>query len=96
MVVTRAVLDRFSIKGEKSLCEFGDFESKTAISALANYIINADPKNFQPMKINFGIFDPLSEEERQKYCVSNKRSERRLGFSKRALDLMSQYFDKNN
>ena len=96
MVVTRAVLDRFSIKGEKSLCEFGDFESKTAISALANYIINADSKNFQPMKINFGIFEPLSEEERQKYCVSNKRSERRLGFSKRAIDLMNKYFDKNN
>lgn len=93
MFVASSIIDRFSML-EKS--PFDSFAGKTAITALSNYIINADPTKFQPMKINFGIFAPLTDEEKQKFCSSNKKFERRLAMSKRAIDLMSKYFHKNN
>ena len=33
----------------------------TALGALNRYIVEADPKNFQPMNINFGLFPPLEK-----------------------------------
>ena len=33
----------------------------TALGALNQYIIEANPKNFQPMNINFGLFPPLEK-----------------------------------
>ncbi|MBR4966598.1 MAG: hypothetical protein IKY19_00005, partial [Bacteroidaceae bacterium] len=33
--------------------------SKTAIGALANYISNPAVEDFQPMNVNFGIFEDL-------------------------------------
>jgi methylenetetrahydrofolate--tRNA-(uracil-5-)-methyltransferase len=93
MLVASSIIERFSMS-EKS--PFGSFAGKTAITALSNYIINADPIKFQPMKINFGIFSPLNDEEKQRFCASNKKFERRLAMSKRSIDLMSKYFHKNN
>ena len=31
----------------------------TALGALVHHILNADPKNYQPMNINFGLFPPV-------------------------------------
>lgn len=33
----------------------------TALGALVHHITNADYKNFQPMNVNFGLFDPLEQ-----------------------------------
>ncbi len=39
----------------------------TAIGALNHYVIEANPKNFQPMNINFGLFPPLEKRIPKKY-----------------------------
>ncbi|MFA6822585.1 MAG: methylenetetrahydrofolate--tRNA-(uracil(54)-C(5))-methyltransferase (FADH(2)-oxidizing) TrmFO, partial [Geobacter sp.] len=31
----------------------------TALGALVHHITNADPKQFQPMNVNYGLFPPL-------------------------------------
>jgi methylenetetrahydrofolate--tRNA-(uracil-5-)-methyltransferase len=56
----------------------------TATGALANYICSADPKNFQPMNINFGIMPPLNER------VRGKR-ERNAIISERSLMIINNY-----
>lgn len=33
----------------------------TALGALNRYIVGTDPKNFQPMNVNFGLFPPLEK-----------------------------------
>lgn len=43
-----------------------DFPAETAIGALANYISNANTKNFQPMNINFGLLPQLNLRIRKK------------------------------
>lgn len=43
-----------------------DFSRKTAIGALANYVANPTVSDFQPMNVNFGIMEPLSERIRKK------------------------------
>ena len=39
---------------------------RTAMGSLANYIANADTKNFQPMNITFALLPPLEEADRRK------------------------------
>lgn len=39
------------------------FGNETALGALAQYISCAEPENFQPMNINFGIMAPLQSEK---------------------------------
>jgi methylenetetrahydrofolate--tRNA-(uracil-5-)-methyltransferase len=43
------------------------FPETTAIGALLNYIIQADPKYFQPMNVNFGLFPALPKRVKPKY-----------------------------
>lgn len=43
------------------------FPPTTMLGALCHYVTHADPKDFQPMKANFGILPPLKER------ISNKR-----------------------
>ena len=50
----------------------------TALGALLAHLADADPNDFQPMNINYGLFPPLEKRLR-------KRSERRLGLAERAL-----------
>jgi methylenetetrahydrofolate--tRNA-(uracil-5-)-methyltransferase len=50
----------------------------TAIGALAYYVSHADPKNYQPTNITFGIMPPLEKPPRGKM-------ERKLAVSERAL-----------
>lgn len=53
------------------------FTSKTALGALSNYISNpAASENFQPMNVNFGIFEPLNERIKDKKEKAAKYAER--------------------
>ncbi|MGB3932808.1 MAG: methylenetetrahydrofolate--tRNA-(uracil(54)-C(5))-methyltransferase (FADH(2)-oxidizing) TrmFO, partial [bacterium] len=51
------------------------------------YITTANPKNFQPMNINFGLFPPLE------VAIKNRR-ERNLALAERALASL-EVFSKN-
>jgi methylenetetrahydrofolate--tRNA-(uracil-5-)-methyltransferase len=55
-----------------------ELPSETALGALTHYICNADPRYFQPMNVNFGLFAPLNGRIRGK-------KERHLAYSERAL-----------
>ena len=54
------------------------FPPTTMIGALLHYISHADPKDFQPMKANFGLLPPLEKRVR-------RRSERYQAYAHRAL-----------
>ncbi|NPB09523.1 MAG: methylenetetrahydrofolate--tRNA-(uracil(54)-C(5))-methyltransferase (FADH(2)-oxidizing) TrmFO [Thermodesulfobacteria bacterium] len=55
----------------------------TAHGALVHYITEADPRNFQPMNINWGLFPPLEQKGRRKRRLP-KRERYRL-MAERAL-----------
>jgi methylenetetrahydrofolate--tRNA-(uracil-5-)-methyltransferase len=50
----------------------------TAIGSLAHYITTADPKHFQPMNANFGLFEELPVRIRGKKERAEKYAERAL------------------
>ena len=50
------------LHGEKLL----EMPQATMLGALCHYVCSANPKDFQPMKANFGILPPLEIEVRQK------------------------------
>lgn len=54
------------------------FPPQTAHGALAHYITTADPRYFQPMNINFGLFPPLEEKLKDKRKRHEKMAERAL------------------
>lgn len=66
-----------------------DFPIETAIGALGNYISTAEPSNFQPMNINFGIIAPLGERIRVK-------ADRYLAISMRSLEILDQVKNQSN
>jgi methylenetetrahydrofolate--tRNA-(uracil-5-)-methyltransferase len=55
----------------------------TAIGALAYYVSHAEPRNYQPTNITFGIIAPLQATETRK--VPKKKAERNVALSERAL-----------
>lgn len=57
---------------------------ETALGALANYITTADPDNFQPMNVNFGLFPPLGETIRD-------RKKRNATYARRALAALDRW-----
>jgi methylenetetrahydrofolate--tRNA-(uracil-5-)-methyltransferase len=56
---------------------------ETAHGALCRYITGANPDNFQPMNVNFGILPPLAEQVPKK--------ERKLAYSQRALQALDAW-----
>ena len=56
----------------------------TAIGALAFYVSHADPRNYQPTNITFGIMEPLDRAPRGKM-------ERKLALSERALNHLAEW-----
>jgi methylenetetrahydrofolate--tRNA-(uracil-5-)-methyltransferase len=56
----------------------------TAIGALAYYVSHADPKNYQPTNITFGIMPPLENAPRGK-------ADRKLALSNRALQVLDTW-----
>lgn len=55
------------------------FPEATALGSMARYITEADPKNFQPMNVNFGLFPTLSQRYKTKEKRGEKQAERALG-----------------
>jgi len=55
------------------------FPAETALGSMARYISEADPNNFQPMNVNFGLFPSLGEKVRKKQERAEKQAERALG-----------------
>ena len=61
------------------------FSSKTALGALSNYISNPSVAAFQPMNVNFGIFEPIGERIKDK-------KEKALRYSERSLEEIKKIF----
>jgi methylenetetrahydrofolate--tRNA-(uracil-5-)-methyltransferase len=55
----------------------------TAIGALAYYVSHAEPRNYQPTNIAFGIIPPLAPEQGRR--VPRKKADRKVALSQRAL-----------
>jgi methylenetetrahydrofolate--tRNA-(uracil-5-)-methyltransferase len=57
---------------------------ETAIGALAHYVSHADPANYQPTNITFGILPPLAQRQRG-------GKQRKLALSTRALAALDRW-----
>ena len=55
------------------------FPEETALGSMARYITEADPRNFQPMNVNFGLFPDLPRRYKMKEKRGEKQAERALG-----------------
>ncbi|WP_342600675.1 FADH(2)-oxidizing methylenetetrahydrofolate--tRNA-(uracil(54)-C(5))-methyltransferase TrmFO [Psychrobacillus sp. FSL H8-0483] len=62
------------VKGEELVV----LPSETALGSMARYITEADPRNFQPMNINFGLFPELQPKVRDKKVKVEKLANRAL------------------
>jgi methylenetetrahydrofolate--tRNA-(uracil-5-)-methyltransferase len=58
----------------------------TAHGALVRYVVGADPRNFQPMNVNYGLFPPLSGVSRRL-----RRRDRNERLAARALDALAPF-----
>lgn len=54
------------------------FPKETALGSMARYITEADPRNFQPMNVNFGLFPDLGERVKSKVERAEKHAGRAL------------------
>ena len=61
-----------SIKGEDAVV----LSNKTALGALSSYVSNPTVTDFQPMNVNFGIFETLGERIKDKKEKAEKYAER--------------------
>ncbi|PLX89433.1 MAG: methylenetetrahydrofolate--tRNA-(uracil(54)-C(5))-methyltransferase (FADH(2)-oxidizing) TrmFO [Desulfuromonas sp.] len=64
--------------------------SVTALGALMTHLTEADPENFQPMNVNYGLFPPLQLERKM------KRADRRLAMAQRALEALPGWWKPIN
>jgi methylenetetrahydrofolate--tRNA-(uracil-5-)-methyltransferase len=64
------------------------FPTTTALGALSNYITRPGAKNFQPMNINFGLFQALDS------FIKDKTA-KRLNYAKRSLSDLKVFIEKN-
>jgi methylenetetrahydrofolate--tRNA-(uracil-5-)-methyltransferase len=60
------------------------FPPETAHGSLARYVTCADPGNFQPMNVTFGLFPPLGKQVRD-------RRQRNAEISRRALEALERF-----
>lgn len=63
------------------------FPHETAMGSMSHYITTADPRNFQPMNTNFGLFPPLAKR------IKNKK-DKNLAYAERAISTI-QNFSQN-
>jgi len=54
------------------------FPQETALGSMARYVTEANPNNFQPMNINFGLFPDLDKRFKTKAERAEKHAERAL------------------
>lgn len=57
--------------------------STTALGALISHILHADPENYQPMNVNFGLFKPLE--------AKFKKSDKKMELVKRASEDLREW-----
>ncbi|MBD7936735.1 MULTISPECIES: FADH(2)-oxidizing methylenetetrahydrofolate--tRNA-(uracil(54)-C(5))-methyltransferase TrmFO [Cytobacillus] len=62
------------VEGQEAL----EFPIETAIGSMARYIANANPKNFQPMNANFGLFPELEKRIKGKQERNEQHANRAL------------------
>ena len=86
---TSATENRDNSKGSKAIAAGICVGLAAALGALANYISTADPKNFQPMNVNFGIMTPLG------YKVKGKAN-KNLAIAERSLAIIDQMVREHN
>jgi len=60
----------------------------TALGALLTHLTDADPENFQPMNVNYGLFPRMPGRKK------GKRSERRLAMAERALAELNEWWER--
>jgi methylenetetrahydrofolate--tRNA-(uracil-5-)-methyltransferase len=60
----------------------------TAIGALAYYVSHANPKNYQPTNITFGIMEPLPQSAHQQ---RRKKVDRKVVYGERALEALQRW-----
>lgn len=65
------------------------FPEETALGSMARYITEADPRNFQPMNVNFGLFPELPKRYKLKEKRGEKQAERALGTIRNFMNLQS-------
>lgn len=63
------------------------FPRETALGALLYYLTAADPRRFQPMNINFGLFPPLARK------IKDKKLKYRE-YSRRALEALAEFMEE--
>ena len=61
----------------------------TAIGALGYYVSHADPRNYQPTNITFGIMQPLAEAGSR--ARPRKKVDRKIALSERALRALDEW-----
>jgi methylenetetrahydrofolate--tRNA-(uracil-5-)-methyltransferase len=61
-------------------------DAATAHGALVSYLVGADPRNFQPMNVNYGLFPPLAETP-----TRLRRRDRHERLAARALDALAPF-----
>ncbi len=63
---------------------------ETAIGALVNYLTTANPRHFQPMNINWGLFPPLN--------INKKlpKQQKYLKMAERALQVLKKWIEENH
>jgi len=61
-------------------------DPRTAHGALLRYLVDADPENFQPMNVNYGLFPPLALGPRRL-----RRREKHERLAERALEALAPY-----
>lgn len=65
----------------------------TAIGALGFYVSHANPHNYQPTNVTFGIMPPLPPPRQRRSDEARKRHEKKLALSERALADLSAWID---
>lgn len=66
------------------------FPQETAIGSLNYYITHADPNNFQPMKINFGIIKNFDER------LKIKKKYKKMAYAVRAIYCFDKFLKEHN
>ncbi len=72
------------IRGQQPIA----FPKDTALGSQADYIANADPKLFQPMNANFGLFPPFE--------LKRSKKDRKSLMTKRSLDSIIRMLEMND
>lgn len=64
------------------------FPIETAMGSQAHYLANSEPKHFQPMNANFGIFPPLLD--------SHFKKQRKEMYAQRSLESLKNFLEMND